>query len=118
MDFEALGTEGQPTLPFALKFGRTAGSAHRFAVADEEGCLALFELCADDPSSHALKQHWEAHKNAIFDVAWLADDRQVVTAGGDQTVRVWDVEHRQSLCCGHDHTGSVKSVATRACPTA
>jgi len=38
----------------------------------------------------------------------------VVTASGDQTCRLWDVEARRNITALRGHTGSVKSVATTA----
>lgn len=113
VDFDIFSAEGQPTLPFALKFGRTVAGAHRFAVADEEGTIALFELSASDASAHTLRCRWDAHSNAIFDVAWLDDDRQLISASGDQTFRLWDVQTAQTLAVAKGHTGSIKSVAAR-----
>ena len=54
---------------------------------------------------------WQAHQNAIFDVAWRCDDRKLVTTSGDQTARLWDVETEHfDVFAGH--VGSVKAVAT------
>ncbi|KAG8470307.1 hypothetical protein KFE25_008728 [Diacronema lutheri] len=114
VDFDIVSVDGQPTLPFALKFARTPRAARRFAVADEEGTVALFELSATDAAEHALRCRWDAHSNAIFDLAWLDDDRHLVTASGDQTFRMWDVETARALHVGKGHAGSIKSVATRA----
>jgi WD40 repeat protein len=53
---------------------------------------------------------WAAHANAVFDVAWRCDERRLLTASGDQTVRVWDIETKQ-----HDtysgHRSSIKAVS-------
>ena len=50
---------------------------------------------------------WMAHNNAIFDVAWCAGDRQLVTASGDQKARLWDVEQQRHLQSLRGHSGSV-----------
>jgi denticleless len=113
LDIDALSAEGDSTLPFALKFASTAQAARKFVVADEEGSMSLFELSEDDSSAHALRWHHAAHSNAIFDVAWLASDSQLLTASGDQTCRLWDLQTVQCLATARGHTGSIKSVATR-----
>ena len=42
-----------------------------------------------------------------------ADEFQQVTASGDQTVRLWDVNHDDCLAVFKGHTCSVKSVDFR-----
>ena len=44
------------------------------------------------PSTLPPEAQWVAHDNAIFDVAWCRGDGRMLTASGDQTVRLWDVE--------------------------
>ena len=70
---------------------------------------------------------WRAHHNAIFDFCWSPCKGRLITAAGDQSVRMWDMERAASaawrasgggpeagelmICRGHK--GSVKSVAAR-----
>lgn len=53
---------------------------------------------------------WTAHDNAIFDVCWSNDDASILTAGGDQTVKLWDIETRSLKHLFASHTCSVKSI--------
>ena len=53
---------------------------------------------------------WQGHMNAIFDVAWRCDDRRIVTASGDQSARLWDIETRQ-FDLFEGHRCSVKAVS-------
>ena len=58
----------------------------------------------------SLFSDWLAHKNAIFDLDWVPGKNQLVTASGDQTVALWDVETEQSLRVFRGHSSSVKTV--------
>jgi WD40 repeat protein len=52
----------------------------------------------------------EGHADYIQDVAFLGDDR-VVTASGDGTAKVWDLETREETMGLRGHTGPVNNVA-------
>uniref|UniRef100_A0A453H571 Uncharacterized protein n=1 Tax=Aegilops tauschii subsp. strangulata TaxID=200361 RepID=A0A453H571_AEGTS len=54
---------------------------------------------------------WVAHNNAIFDVCWIKEGSQLLTASGDQTVKIWSVENKKCLGVLSGHTGSVKSLS-------
>lgn len=51
-------------------------SGQCLAVADEDGYLALYDtktkICGGPNSL------WRAHNNAIFDIDWTSDDKQIV----------------------------------------
>ncbi|MCO5593175.1 hypothetical protein L7F22_047181 [Adiantum nelumboides] len=104
--------------PLAISFGKTVDHSHLLAVADEEGFVSIFNTCKKLPSSlnaprltgSARKEFWLAHSNAIFDICWVQDDKRLLTASGDQTVRLWDIEARAGLGVMKGHTGSVKSL--------
>jgi len=54
--------------------------------------------------------YFQAHLNAVFDVAWRCDDRMLVTASGDMTARLWDLE-RETCVTFEGHTSSVRAVS-------
>lgn len=91
---------------------------HALAAGDEEGIVTVLDTRRNlrDQMHEPAHPRFTAHDNAIFDVAWLRDDRSIATASGDATIRVFDVETstRQALLRGH--TGSAKCV--RPCPSA
>ena len=55
---------------------------------------------------------WSAHHNAIFDLIWLRGDRSILTASGDHSLQLWDVETRRRTARLLGHTGSVRSVSS------
>ncbi|RKP38815.1 WD40-repeat-containing domain protein [Dimargaris cristalligena] len=58
----------------------------------------------------ACSSFWSAHNNAIFDVQWHPDGSRILSASGDQTVKLWDVERRVCTALfNQTHEGSVKS---------
>ncbi|KAK3237017.1 hypothetical protein CYMTET_52876 [Cymbomonas tetramitiformis] len=102
--------------PFAVKFSKTAKAGRLIAVADEEGYLTLIDSTKALPqevfgSEYNPEAQWLAHQNAVFDTAWSQGDTQLLTASGDQTVKVWDVETQRQILCARGHTGSVKTVS-------
>ena len=110
--------EGSP--PFVVRFClERHARGEILAVADEEGTVALLDASRagsseDDASgSPPLLARWAAHDNAVFDARWCRGDRSLLTASGDQTVRLWDVETEVVHRTFAGHRGSVKAVATR-----
>jgi WD40 repeat protein len=47
----------------------------------------------------------------VFSLAWSPDGGQIVTAGEDKTVRLWDVGKGELVKILRGHTGKVFSVA-------
>lgn len=56
---------------------------------------------------------WQAHNNAIFDMAWVEGEGRILTASGDQTVVLWDVERQEKLDVFRGHTSSVRCVCAQ-----
>ncbi|KAJ3176225.1 hypothetical protein HDU87_005440 [Geranomyces variabilis] len=97
--------------PFACVFGNTIGNSKLLAVADEEGMIGIINAAHDVRyETEKPRSQWLAHHNAIFDICWSADDRHLVSAAGDQTVRIWDVETRKCTTVFKGHNCSIKSV--------
>jgi WD40 repeat protein len=104
--------------PFALSFSTTAMGGHALAAGDEEGIVTILDTRRGLRAQMEEPCHprFTAHDNAIFDVAWLHDDRAIATAGGDATTRVFDVETNTRIALLRGHAGSAKCV--RPCPSA
>ncbi|XP_066386311.1 uncharacterized protein [Miscanthus floridulus] len=115
----AVDHSGDAAIPFAISFGKTAQTCNLLAVADEDGYVGLYDTRRRLPSaSSSLEKSaetrvsdWVAHNNAIFDVCWIKDGSQILTASGDQTVKIWSVGNRKCIGVLSGHTGSVKSLS-------
>lgn len=118
--FWSVNGEGEPVAvpPFALSFSSTAMNGHALAAGDEEGIVTVLDTRRS--LRHQMREpthpRFTALDNAIFDLCWLNDDRDIATAGGDGTVRVFDVETSTRRALMGGHSGTVKSV--RPCPSA
>ncbi|KAE8665681.1 hypothetical protein F3Y22_tig00112530pilonHSYRG00126 [Hibiscus syriacus] len=104
------------TPPLAVSFCKASKSSHIFAVSDEAGYVNLFDSrrkLSSAPSHHenaekARISDWLAHQNAIFDVCWIKEGTHILTASGDQTIKVWDTQDKKCTGVLMGHTGSVK----------
>jgi len=94
--------------PFASKFCLIPGQEHILAVANEEGDVGL--LNTDFSGESAAIKSFRAHSNAIFDIAWVPGQKQIVSVSGDQTAKLWDVPHSQIISTFKGHTSSIKSI--------
>ncbi|XP_010013725.1 PREDICTED: denticleless protein homolog [Nestor notabilis] len=99
-----------PVPPFGCAFSTAPNLEHVLAVANEEGFVRLYDTEAQTPSKHIFKV-WQAHSNAVFDLAWVPGEHRIVTASGDQTAKVWDVRAGELLGICKGHQCSLKSVA-------
>ncbi|KAK4054496.1 hypothetical protein OIV83_000990 [Microbotryomycetes sp. JL201] len=99
--------------PFVTEFsnGAKAGRKQLLAVADEEGVVTIFD--AGGKTRHdadSTRTAFSGHHNAIFDLNWSADDSMIVTASGDQSARLFNVETQQCLAVLEGHVSTIKSV--------
>ncbi|KAK1568742.1 hypothetical protein Q3G72_028174 [Acer saccharum] len=108
------------TPPLAISFCKTSKNSHLFAVSDEDGCMNVFDsrkkftsfASHHDNTEKARISEWTAHQNAIFDICWIKEDNNILTASGDQTIKVWDAQEKKCIGVLMGHTGSVKSVCS------
>ncbi|OAY29502.1 hypothetical protein MANES_15G150000v8 [Manihot esculenta] len=118
-EFGALAVEhnGEETPPLAVSFGKTSKTSHILAVSDEDGYLSLFDVRKKLPyashrecSDKSRISEWAAHQNAIFDICWIKEGTSILTASGDQTIKVWDAQKEKCTGILMGHTGSIKSM--------
>ncbi|KAJ6965700.1 denticleless protein [Populus alba x Populus x berolinensis] len=115
-DFTEMGSvtvehNGEETPPLSVSFCKTSKYSHILAVSDEDGYVSLFDTRTEFPSEKARISDWVAHQNAIFDVCWIKEDTNILTASGDQTIKVWDAQEKKCTGILMGHTGSVKSLS-------
>ncbi|XP_020603449.1 denticleless protein homolog [Orbicella faveolata] len=84
---------------------------HMLGIADEDGWVQILD--SRRTGSRSVIKEWNAHENAVFDIAWMEGQEMLVTASGDQTVRMWDVNRDECLAVFKGHSCSVKSVDFR-----
>ncbi|NXF49367.1 DTL protein, partial [Oceanites oceanicus] len=109
-DHLSYGETGMPVPPFGCTFSAAPNLEHVLAVANEEGFVRLYDTEAQTTSKLIFKE-WQAHSNAVFDLAWVPGEHRIVTASGDQTAKVWDVRAGELLGICKGHQCSLKSVA-------
>ncbi|NXD28296.1 DTL protein, partial [Spelaeornis formosus] len=109
-DHVCYGETGMPVPPFGCTFSTAPSLEHILAVANEEGLVRLYDTEAQTTSKLIFKE-WQAHSNAVFDLAWVPGEHRIVTASGDQTAKVWDVRAGELLGICKGHQCSLKSVA-------
>ncbi|RXN30754.1 denticleless-like protein [Labeo rohita] len=102
------GASAAAVPPFGCTFSSAPGQQNSLAVANEEGFVTIFNT--GEKQSSVLKE-WQAHDNAVFDIAWVPGANSLVTASGDQTARFWDVITGDLLGTFKGHQCSLKSVA-------
>ncbi|XP_059355050.1 denticleless protein homolog isoform X2 [Carassius carassius] len=102
------GASAAAVPPFGCTFSSAPGQQNSLAVANEEGFVTIFNT--GEKQSSVLKE-WQAHDNAVFDIAWVPGANSLVTASGDQTARLWDVVTGDLLGTFKGHQCSLKSVA-------
>ncbi|XP_010502769.1 PREDICTED: denticleless protein homolog [Camelina sativa] len=114
----AVEHDGIRTPPLAVSFCKTSQNSQLFAVSDEDGHVSLFNSSKKFASSATHQENtekarfrdWIAHYNAVFDISWIKGDSCLLTASGDQTIKVWDVEENKCTGVLIGHTGTVKSM--------
>ena len=65
---------------------------------------------AEERALLAPARRWLAHRDAIFDLCWTAEDRRLLTGSGDYHVCCWDTETTGLLATFRGHVGSVKTL--------
>jgi WD40 repeat protein len=105
----------QQNLPTALRVA-PGGRGGLLAMSDEGGNVVVLKVPQQPPERGgpellAPLKVLLAHRTAVFDFCWLGgDDTRVVTAAGDRTLRVVDVEHDKIVLTMGKHSSSVRCV--------
>ncbi|XP_025104446.1 denticleless protein homolog isoform X2 [Pomacea canaliculata] len=97
-------------IPMACNFGKVKWNL--LGVSDEMGKMVIFNTDKSLSEKQAVVQELDAHTNAIFDFQWVDDDTKLLTASGDQTAALWDVERGESVSIFRGHFCSVRSVSS------
>ncbi|KAJ1649636.1 hypothetical protein IWQ61_009340 [Dispira simplex] len=99
----------RPLPMFSCQFNPRSDATHWLATANEDGRIILADTRTRNTSDSPYT-HWLGHDNAVFDVQWNHDGNQILSASGDQLVKLWDVQQRRCIARFTGHQGTVKSV--------
>ncbi|KAK2856103.1 hypothetical protein Q5P01_004838 [Channa striata] len=102
------GNLGDSVPPFGLAFSSAGDLQNVLAAANEEGIVRIYNT---ESRENPVLKEWLAHENAVFDIAWVPGEPQLVTAAGDQMARLWDVKSGDMLGSFKGHLCSLKSVS-------
>jgi denticleless len=104
-------------LPYVVKFNSTDGTW--VAIGDEDGYVTILDALRALPredetgAGYAPYSSILAHNNAIFDVAWMRDDKQILTASADHGIHLFDVETSVQMMAFDGHASCVKALAAQ-----
>lgn len=108
--FSTTNSAPSSDLLYVCKFAQSSGIENIFALANEDGKVALQDINIVGKSRpvHGFK----AHENAIFDLCWAPSSWKIVTGSGDQTSVLFDIGNSTAtpLAIFRGHTASVKTV--------
>jgi len=97
-----------PNMPFCTS---ACNRNSLVAVGDEGGLVHLIESAqGENPGFRKVYLSFRSHDNAVFDLTFSPDDRQLATASGDQTCRIFDVLSQKVIYSLRAHKNSVKQV--------
>lgn len=71
---------------------RYSPSGSLFATAGFDGKVFIYDGTSSDLVGEVGSP---AHSGGVYGVAWSPDGKQLLTASGDKTAKLWDVETRQ-----------------------
>ena len=81
------------------------------AVGDEEGKIRLLDSAPDSKTPfEEVFLSFQVHRNAIIDMQFSFNDHRLVTASGDQTARVVDMNTQTTFSILAHHRASLKQV--------
>jgi mono/diheme cytochrome c family protein len=76
------------------------------SVAGQGGTIRLVR-----PGDGTVIGAWRAHADTVFDMDFSRDGKQLVTAGGDKWIKVWDIASKKETARLEGHAAQVLGVA-------
>jgi WD40 repeat protein len=82
----------------------------RLAIADGGGGRAGW-IRILEPSNGRIAGGWKAHRDTVFSLQFSPDGTRLLSAGGDQLVKVWAASNHAEIAVLEGHTAQVLSAA-------
>ncbi|XP_078701392.1 denticleless protein homolog isoform X2 [Branchiostoma floridae x Branchiostoma belcheri] len=100
-------------IPSATGFCKVPGQEHVLCVCGKDGFIRLY--CTKPDKCNGQLSKWKGHVCAITDLEWSPHQSIMVTASGDDTARMWDMEstNLMGVFKGHTKWSSVLSASFR-----
>ncbi|HKS37571.1 MAG TPA: c-type cytochrome domain-containing protein [Verrucomicrobiae bacterium] len=98
------GLAGRVTALDFAPDGKTLALAD--GVTGQSGYVRMIDI-----AGRRIVASWRAHGDTIFDLEFSHDAKQLVTAGGDRLIRLWDTDSKKELVGLEGHTAQVLGVA-------
>ncbi|XP_004534937.1 protein lethal(2)denticleless [Ceratitis capitata] len=100
---------------FSAKFANCDNYRHMLAVANEDGKIALQDTTKknEELEERALNAP-QCHYNAVFDLEWAPGQMKFVSASGDHTASLWQVDEQGEIRNIRSFVGHTRSVKTAA----
>ena len=90
-----------------------SGDSARLATASGDQRLGVFQVDRTKPPSLTLSRMLEGHSRGILAASFLPGEERLLSAGIDETVRLWDISTGATLRTLSNHTRPVVSLAVR-----
>ncbi|XP_050325833.1 protein lethal(2)denticleless [Bactrocera neohumeralis] len=100
---------------FSAKFSKCNNFRHILAIANEDGKIALQDTTKknEEPEERSLNAP-QCHYNAVFDLEWAPGEMKFVSASGDHTASLWQVDEQGEIRNIRSFVGHTRSVKTAA----
>jgi DNA excision repair protein ERCC-8 len=102
-----LSCKWSPMDPFVLATGSSEGEVRIWDIRKTNACLAQLDLYRTDKSRAiaenrsrkvgVLKSKAKAHSHGVNGLCWMENGRTLITTGGDEKIRVWDLDVRGGI---------------------
>jgi len=88
-----------------------SASGSLVAAGGLDNCCSIYTLRQAGGATQKEKCKLEGHNGYLSSCKFLSDDKQIMTASGDHSCKLWDVETKTPLTCFRGHEADVMTLA-------
>jgi len=88
-----------------------SASGSLVAAGGLDNCCSVYSLRQGNGSTQREKCKLEGHTGYLSSCQFLRDDKQMMTASGDHSCQLWDLETRNPVTCFRGHEADVMTLA-------